>query len=329
MRRRDLLAGALSASAWSTGATAQVAGRPRRVAVLVDTDEFGGAGLAPIDRLRLGLHDLGWIDGRNIDLEVIYAGRHPRFFRKHAEAAVAQKAELIWVNNNSLLEEVRKVMGDTVPVIFVLIVDPVRLGYIDSIARPGGNTTGFMFWDVTLIGKLVQLLPEAAPSVKRASIIHNPDSTPFYPRLFNTAQALALSPIPLTLVPLGDISAIEHTMRMIAREPGSGLIVPSDAFNMDQRSTIATWATAVHLPLISIYPFATSWGSLMGYGPASVDVQRQSAAYVDRILRGAKAGDLPVQIPTKYEFSINLAVARRLGLTFPPALFALADEVIE
>jgi putative tryptophan/tyrosine transport system substrate-binding protein len=333
MKRRDFLAGALGVSAWPLGAIAQVAGRPRRVVVLVDTDDlaqpsFWAAGQGQgIERLRIGLHDLGWINGRNINLEVISAGANPRLFRKYAEAAVAQPADLIWVNNNSLLEEVRKVTGDTVPVVFVLIVDPVRLGYIDGIARPGGNITGFMFWDATLISKWVQLLREAAPSVQRATIIHNPDSTPFYPQLLNEAQAA--SPIALTLLPLGQVSAIERTMREIAREPGSGLIVPSDPFNLDQRATIATWATAVRMPLISIYPFATSGGSLMGYGPSTDDVQRQSAVYVDRILRGAKPRDLPVQTPTKYEFSINLAVARRLGLQIPPSMFARADEVIE
>jgi putative ABC transport system substrate-binding protein len=217
----------------------------------------------------------------------------------------------------------------TIPIVFTGLGDPVGQGFVQSLARPGGNITGFGANDPTLLGKWLQLLKEIAPSVRRVAVIFNPDTAPFAP-LFNTAiEAAAPSlGITLTLAPVRDDAAIEEAIATQAREPGGGLIALPEPFTASHRDMIISAASRHNLPLMGTlqYPGA---GALIAYWFNGIDLHAQSASYIDRILRGANPADLPVQYPTKYSLIINLKTAKALGLTVPPSMLDLADEVIE
>jgi putative tryptophan/tyrosine transport system substrate-binding protein len=221
-------------------------------------------------------------------------------------------------------------LTSTIPIVFVLVADPVGLGFVQSLARPGGNITGFSAYDAPLMGKWLQLLKEVAPRVTRVTVIFNPDTAPFAP-LFNRAiEAAAPSfGITVTLAPVHDDAAIEEAIAAQAREPGGGLIDLPESFSSTHRDAIIASAVRHGLPLMGgneVFPRA---GSLMSYWFDIVEVHAQAASYIDRILKGASPADLPVQQPTKYSLVINLKTAKVLGLTIPPTVLALADEVIE
>ena len=327
MRRRNLLAAAGSAvsiPSWSFGQ-----GTLRRVAVLVSAAESDPEGQARIGGLRQGLKELGWVEGQNIQMDVRYAAGSPQRIQEFIAALVAAKPDVIAVNSTPALDAAHKATR-SIPIVIMLAVDPVRLGYVDSLARPGGNITGFSFYDAELIGKWVQLLKEASPSLSHATIVHNPANTPYYPKLVTAAESLSGLPnIALRVATFSDVTDIDRTIADAARQTCGSVIVPSDPFNLNHRTEIATSAVRHRLPLISIYPSFAQSGALMTYGPDTTDVYRRSASYVDRILRGTKPADLPVQAPTRYELMINLKTAKVLGLTIPPSILARADEVIE
>ena len=242
---------------------------------------------------------------------------------------VRTSPDIIVVNSTPALDEAHAATR-TIPVIFILAVDPVELGYIQSLARPGGNITGFTYWDVTLIGKWLQLLKEVSPEIERATFIHNPATTPFYPALLKVADSLAQShDIKLDRVEVREAGEIEPAIRAIARKPRASLVNGSDPFLFENRKVIADTAIAARLPLISIYRAFADAGALMTYGPDTVNVYREGAGYVARVLKGANPGELPAQAPTKYEFVLNAGTASRLGLAFPTAMLAVADQIVE
>ena len=325
MRRRALLA----AVGATTVSPASAQGTMRQVAVLVSAAENDSEGLARIGGLRQGLKELGWIEGQNVQLDVRYAAGDPQRFRDIAAAFVAASPDLIVINSTPGIDAVHKATR-SIPVVMVLSVDPVRLGYIASLARPGGNITGFSFWETELIGKWMQLLKEAVPSIERATIVHNPRNTPFYPQLVKVAEGLSELPkMALGIAAFSDAASIDRVIAAIAQHPNGGVIVPSDPFNLNQRSEIAAAAIAHGLPLISIFPSFAKAGALIAYGPDTTDIYRRSASYVDRILKGARPADLPVQAPTRYDLLVNNATARKLGLALPSNLLASAEEVME
>lgn len=327
MRRRTILAGAPAALAWPSMVRAQE--RMLRVAVLVSSSETDPEGQARINGLRDGLKELGWIEGRNIHLDVKFGEGDSKRIRDYVVGFVADTPDLIVVNSTPALDEVYKATK-TIPVVFMLAIDPVRLGYIQSLARPGANITGFTFWDVTLVGKWLQLLKEAAPAIEQVTFIHHPINTPYYPAILKTAESLpGLPKVKLLRVELREPGDIEPVIRSIAREPNASLVAPSDPFLLQNRAVVAAAALAAKLPMISIFRSYAPAGALMTYGPDTADIYRQSASYVDRILKGARPGDLPAQAPTKYEFVINTGTARKLGLALSPTLLGAADEVIE
>ena len=328
-RRSLLVALGSAATAWPLGVFGQAIEKPRRVAVLISAGEKDPEGQSRIESLRQGLRDLGWIEGRNIQLDVRFAGGKTELFHEYTAAFIANAPDLIVVNSTAALGVVYEATK-TIPVVFMAAFDPVGLGYIKSLAHPGGNITGFTFWDVGLMSKWLQLLKEAAPSIDHATVIHNPSNTTFYPALMKSVERLpGLPNVALTLAPVRSIAEIERVFDETARLPGGSVIVPSDPFNLDLRYDIAAAALHRHLPLISIYrPYATA-GAFMSYGPDINEIYRQSATYVDRILKGANPGDLPAQAPTKYEFVINTVIAGQLGLAIPSTLLARTDEVIE
>jgi putative tryptophan/tyrosine transport system substrate-binding protein len=324
VRRRLLLAAtsALPSIAWAQGTGV------RRVAVLIALSESDPEGQMRLGGLREGLRDLGWIEGKNLAIDARYTGGSPERTHELAQAFAAASPDVIVVNGTPALGEIHKATR-TIPVVFMAAVDPVGLGYIDSLARPGGNITGFGSFDVALVGKWLQLLKEVAPSLSHATVAHNPANTPYYPRLIKPMDRLpGLADVPVTLMAWQNPADIARVIAETAQRPGGGLLVPPDGFNTRHRAEIASGALAAGLPLIATYPAFVRSGALMSYS-TDTNYYRQAAGYVDRILKGARPADLPVQLPTRFQLVINMATARKLGLTVPPTLLAQANEVIE
>ncbi len=328
MRRRSLFFAA-AATLLPIAARAQGAGSMRRVAVLVSQSESDPEGQARFAGLHQGLRDLGWIEGKNLHIDVRYAGGSFERTRDVAREFVAAAPDLIVVNGTAALAEVYKATR-TIPVVFMSAIDPVRLGYIESLARPGHNITGFGAFDITLIGKWLQLLKDVAPSLDHATLLHNPANTPYYPELIKSAESLSGVPsAALRIAAVQEASDIDRVVGEIARQSGGGLFAPPDGFTIRYRSEIAASALRFRLPLIASYPAFPRAGGLLSYATAAGETYRRAASYVDRILKGEKPGELPVQLPTSFELVINMTTARKLGLVVPQTLLAAADEVID
>jgi putative ABC transport system substrate-binding protein len=328
MKRRSLLGGLALLPAV---AQAQAPATPRRtVGVLMTVAEDSKEGQARIAAFREGLRAAGWREGGNLTLVVRWAdGDVGRTRAVAAELMAIQPAAIL--ANGTMAATTLKELVPSIPVVFAQVQDPVGLGLIASLARPGGIITGFAITvDADLIGKWLQMLKAAAPNANRATFLFNPETIPLYSRYFAT-QAPALSFLALPLAP-GEVRTPEDvatTLAALARLPGGSLVVPLDAFNVVNLRPVAERATQLKLPAISAYRQFAEYGGLMSYGPDIPDLFRQAASYVDRILRGAKPGELPVRGPSKFETVINLKTAHALGLTIPPSILAGADEVIE
>lgn len=328
MRRRDFLAALGAATAWAAAGRAQQPG-PRRLGVLmsgVETDPESGARIAA---LRQGLMVLGWQEGRNLAIEWRWAGGDVARMPRLAAELVALGPNLIIANSSPGLAAVQRATR-SIPIVFVLVYDPVEQGFIAGLAHPGGNTTGFTFGEYAMIGKLLQMLLGVAPPLARGAVIYNPDTTPFYAGYL---RSLAAEPPPsgveLVGAPVRDAGEIDPVVAGLGEDQATGLIVPPDAFTIAHREAIMRAAAAHRVPAIYSYKQFVREGGLISYGPDSADIFRRSAAYVDRILKGANPAELPVQAPEKFELAINLNTAHSLGLTVPPGLLAIADEVIE
>jgi putative ABC transport system substrate-binding protein len=218
----------------------------------------------------------------------------------------------------------------SIPIVMAAVNDPVEQGFVSSLAHPGGNITGFMLIDFQMVGKWLEMLKEAAPGVSRAALMFDPDTSPYYYIYLHSFEAAPRSiAVEVTAAPVRDTAAIEETLAKLGREPGSGLIVPPDAFILVHHELIIRLVQQHRLPAIYFFRTSVAQGALMSYGPDPVDTFRRSASYVDRILKGAKPADLPVQQPVKFEMAINVKAARALGLQIPDKLLAIADEVIE
>jgi putative ABC transport system substrate-binding protein len=330
MKRREFITGLGGAAAsLPFAARAQQPGRLRRIGVLMGTEENEPEGQSRITAFRQGLRELGWVDGRNIQIEYRWSSG-PRQATYAAEL-IGMDPELIVTNGTPFLNAVHKGTR-SIPIVFVLSNDPVGLGHIASMAKPGGNITGFTFMELSLIGKWLDMLRQIAPGVTRSALLFNPDTTPFYLPYLREVEA-APAPLPLRLVgsQVRETQALEGAIEAFAREGGGGgsLISPAGPFNIANGRVIARLAERFGLPAISLYRQFALDGGLMAYGPDGSDIFRRSADYVDRILKGANPADLPAQAPTKFNFVINLKTAKSLGLTAPANLLALAEEVIE
>jgi putative tryptophan/tyrosine transport system substrate-binding protein len=329
MRRREFITGLGAAAASLPFAVrAQQPGRVRRIGVLMGTEENEPEGQSRIAAFRQGLRELGWVDGRNIQIEYRWSSG-PRQTAYAAEL-VGMDPEVIVTNGTPFLDAVHKGTR-SIPIVFVLSNDPVGLGHIASMAKPGGNITGFTFMELSLIGKWLDMLRQIAPGVTRSALLFNPDTTPYYlPYLHEVEAAPATLPLRLVGSQVRDTHALEASIEALAREGGGGsLISPAGPFNIANGRVIADLADRFRFPAVSIYRQFALDGGLMAYGPDGSDIFRRSADYVDRILKGANPGDLPAQAPTKFNFVINLKTAKSLGLAAPANLLALADEVIE
>src|SRR5262245_35971663 len=328
MRRREfiaLLGGA--AATWPLAARAQKRERMRHIGVVLPAIADDPVWQARVGAFLQALALLGWTIGRNVRIDTRWATNNPAEIRKHAAEMTALAPDVILATISTLgpLLEVTR----TVPMVFTLGVDPVGAGVVDSLARPGGNVTGFMGWEFSIAGKWLELLKQIAPGVTRVAVLRDASQS-FAMSMFATIQAVAPTrAVEVIPVNMRDASEIEQSVESFARSPNGGLIPVSSSTAVRYRDLIITLAARHKLPAIYWERFFVAAGGLMSYGPDLVDQFRQAAGYVDRILKGEKPGNLPVQAATKYDTVLNLKTARALGLTVPDRLLATADEVIE
>ncbi len=330
MRRREFitLLGA-STFAWPLAARAQQATGVRRVAFLHPLAENDAEAQARVIAFRVGLESLGWTENRNIRIEHRYSGGDLGRIRAYATELVHSAPGLI-VGSGTPIAAALKEATSTIPIVFNLVNDPVGQGFVASLSRPGGNITGFTFIDFPLIGKWLEMIKEIAPGVRHIALMFNPDTTPFYPAFLHELEAANKSlAVELSASPVHDEVEVEAAITALAREPGGGLIAAPDAFINNHRRAIMTLTERHRLPAIYGFRQFAREGALISYGPDSADIVRRSAGYVDRILKGERPTDLPVQAPTKYELVINLKTAKALGIDVPLHLQQIADEVIE
>jgi putative ABC transport system substrate-binding protein len=326
MMRRQFIAGLGSAAAWPLAARAQQGGRVWRIGVLMLSDENDPVYKPRVSAFTQALADLGWT--RNVRMDVRWADGDINRIRALAQELVGLQPDIIVTGGTpeavALQRETR-----TIPIVFASLSAPVASGLLARLDRPSGNITGFANFEAALGGKWLELLSEIAPGLKRAAIMFNPDTTPassYMPSLEAAARSLKVVPIS---TPVHSDGEIEATIIALGREPGTGSVVMPDVFTNLHRAPIISAAARNNIP--AVYPLAefARDGGLLSYGVDLVDNFRRAATYVDRILRGAKPGDLPVQFPTKLEMVVNLKTAKALGLTVPQSILLRADEVIE
>jgi putative tryptophan/tyrosine transport system substrate-binding protein len=324
--RREFVTALGGAAAWPLAGQAQQPERIRRLGVLIGYRENDPFAQAVVTAFAQALGRFGWIEGKNIRIDYRFAAGDPTLFKTYAAELVGLAPDAILASPGSAAVALRE-HTRTIPIVFVLMPDPVGQGLVQSLARPGGNITGFSSYDAAIIGKWLQLLKEVAPSVTRVAVMFNPD-TAFAPSFVHEIEAAASFGVTVTLAPVHDDAAIEEAIAGQAREPGGGLMCLPDSFTLTHRAGIIAAAARHGLPLISWTEFVRA-GGLMSYWYDAVELHAQAASYIDRILKGASPTDLPVQYPTKYSLIINLKTAKALGLTVPPRVLDLADEVIE
>jgi ABC-type uncharacterized transport system substrate-binding protein len=330
MKRREfmtLLGGV--AAAWPLAARAQQAGQVRRVGVLVGYSESDLMAQHRISAFQRGLQELGWREGHNIRLDVRFAAADPDRMRAYATELVGMVPDVILAQTTPITAALLR-QSRTIPIVFVIVSDPVGSGFIESLARPGRNATGFVNLESTLVEKWVELLKEIAPKVSRAAMMFNPDTAPFagyYMRPFEAAaRSLAIEPIG---APVRDEADIERAIAGLAQDAKGGLVIMTDIYTLTHREPINRLTARYRVPAVNSTTAITREGGLLTYGVDTIDLFRRAAPYVDRILKGAKPGELPVQVPTKFEMVVNLKTAKALGLEVPATLLARADEVIE
>jgi putative ABC transport system substrate-binding protein len=329
VNRRELitlLGGA--ASAWPLAARAQQAERMRRVGVLIPRAANDPESRARIGAFHQGLQQWGWTEGRNVRIDIIWPGGSAESIRKASAELAALAPDVVLAHGGATVGPLLMATS-AVPVVFVSVTDPVGAGFVDNLARPGGNATGFILFEYTLSGKWLELLKEIAPGIMRVAVLRDA-AMGAGPGQFGVIQALAPS-LGMEVVPVNvrDAGEIERSVAGFARSSNGGLIVTGSALTAVHRDVIVTLAARHKLPAVYFERPFVAGGGLVSYGPDIVDQYRRAAGYVDRILKGEKPADLPVQAPTKYELVINLKTAKALGLEVPPTLLARADEVIE
>jgi putative ABC transport system substrate-binding protein len=333
MKRREFIAligGAAAAPSllWPLVARAQQADRPRRIGVLMGLGEHDPEAQLRVTALRAELAKLGWIAGRDVQLNIRWAIADAGRVRDFAKELVRQQSDVIIAQGTPSVTALAQETS-SIPIVFVQLSDPVGAGFVQSLAKPGGHLTGFTNFETeTISQKWLELLKEMAPGIRRAAILFSPDATNY--SLWQSAieRAAALSAVEPIATPVRTAREAYQALTAFAREPNGALVVLPDTFTVANRATIIALATEQRLP--AIYPFKhfVQNGGLMSYGVDGADLYRRAAAYADRILKGANPGDLPVEAPDKYELVINRRAAKALGLDVPPALLARADEVI-
>ena len=328
MQRRDFLSVLGGAAAWPLTAWAQQPEQMRRIGVLMGIAESDPEGQARVAAFRQGLQELKWVEGGNIKIDLRWATGDAARTKAYAAELVSLAPDVIFAQNTPVIRELVRETR-TIPIVFAVVSDPIGDGFVTSLSKPGGNITGFSSLDPAVAGKWLQLLKQISPHIRRVAIIFNPDTAPhsiFLPALEAAAPSFAVKLIRATV---RDTAEIESAIAALASEPDGGLIVMPDVFVSNNRKLIYKLSAQHRVPTVYPFRYHAADGGLISYGPDIVDQSRQAASYVDRILKGEKPADLPVQAPTKYQLVINLKTAKALGLTVPPTLLATADEVIE
>jgi putative ABC transport system substrate-binding protein len=329
MRRRDFITVVGSAAAWPLIAVAQQSDRMRRIGVLMGFAESDPEGQALVAAFREGLQQLGWTEGRNVRIDYRWTELDKELMQRFAKDLVALQPDVILTQSTPatavLLQQTR-----TIPIVFGLLADPIGSGFVASFPRPGGNVTGFVTMQPTMGGKWLELLKEIAPRTARVAALFNPATAPYAEYWLNPFKAAAASfAVQAIVASVHDASELESVVAAQAHEPNGGLIVMPDTFMNEHRSEITTLAARYRLPAVYPYRAFAESGGLLSYGDVLVDNFRRAASYVDRILKGEKPSELPVQAPVKFELVINLKTAKALGLDVPVHLQQRADEVIE
>ena len=330
MRRRAFITFVSGAAAWPLAARAQQPDGVRRIGVLMSLAATDPTMKREVAAFVHQLQELGWAEGRNLQIDYRWAAGDADRMQMFAKELVALQPQVIFTRSTpvtaALLKQTR-----TIPIVFTVVSDPVGERFVESLARPGGNVTGFTNVESSLTGKWLELLKEVAPSIKRVTFIFDPKFAPgggsYYTRLIEAAAA-SFAVVP-TATPVHDAVEIERSVREIVREPNGGLIVLPDATTLGHRGLIITLVAQHRVPAIYPYPDVVAAGGLISYGVDIIDQYRRAAGYVDRILKGAKPAELPVQLPAKFELMINLTTAKALALDVPLLLQQRADEVIE
>jgi len=330
MRRRKFIALSVGAAvSWPFAARALQAAGMRRVAFLLPLLENDAEALTRVTAFREGLEALGWTENRNIRIEHRYSGADLGRIRAYATELVHSAPDVIVGSGTPITAALKEATG-IIPIVFSGVNDPVGQGLVASLSRPGGNITGFTFIDFPLIGKWLEMIKEIAPGVRHIALMFDPDTAPFYPAFLHELEAANKSlAVELSASPVHDEAEVEAAITALAREPGGGLIAAPDAFINNHRRAIMTLTEQRRLPAIYGFRQFVTEGALISYGPDIADIVRRSAGYVDRILKGERPAELPVQAPTKFELVINLKTAKALGLEVPTHLQQLADEVVE
>jgi putative ABC transport system substrate-binding protein len=314
--------------AWPLAARAQQGDRMRRIGVLMPGDENDPESKRRVSAFTQALADLGWTDGRNVRMDLRWVGTDTNRIRALAQELVGSQPDIILASATPATAALHRETR-TIPIVMANVNEPVASGFVAALNQPGGNITGFGLFEASLGGKWLELLSEIAPGLKRAAIMFNPDTSPaslYVPSFETAARSLKVVPI---IAPVHSDVEIETAIIALAGEPGGGLVVMSDSFVGAHRGPIILAASRNHVPAVYYRSAFARDGGLLSYGPDQVDIFRRAASYVDRILRGAKPAELPVQFPTKFEMVVNLKTAKALGLTVPPSILVRADEVIE
>jgi putative tryptophan/tyrosine transport system substrate-binding protein len=327
MRRRQFLGAIAGAAAWPLVARAQQADRMRRIGVLFTLAEDDPESLVRRAAFEQALKELGWINGSNLRIDYRWAGGAPELIRKFVVELVASAPDVIVISGSLAAGPMARATLN-IPIVFLQVIDPVGQGLVESMAQPGGNVTGFMQFEYSLAGKWLELLKELAPNLSRVAVLRDATSGPGIGQ-FAVIQAMAPPHrVELSSINAGDPAEMERRIAATARIPNAGLVVTAGGTAVRRDLIIA--AVAKHgLPAIYPYRYFASDGGLISYGPDTIEPYLRAASYVDRILKGEKPANLPVQAPTKYHLAINLKTAKALGLAVPPSLLARADEVIE
>jgi putative ABC transport system substrate-binding protein len=329
LRRRDFIALLGGAAAWPVAVRGQQPDRVRRVSMLLSIAENDPEATSRIKAFQRGMRDLGWIEGRNVRIDYRFAASDPNKIREYVAEFIGLVPDVI-VGNGTAVVAVLQRATTTIPIVFAVLNDPVGQGFISSMARPGGNITGFTFVEFSMIGKWLEMLRDVSPRLSRVAMMFNPDTAPYYHFYLRSFESL---PRPIATevkaVHVRDVAEIEDVVAKLGGEPNTGLIAPPDPFIVVQRDAIMRSAERHRVPAIYAYRQFVSEGGLMSYGPDTADIFRRAASYVDRVLHGANPADLPAQSPTKFEFVVNLKAAKAIGLTIQDSFLLLADEVIE
>jgi putative ABC transport system substrate-binding protein len=329
MRRREFIAGIGGvAAAWPHIARAQRSDRTRRIGMLIGTADDDPEMKSRLAAFRQGLERRGWSEGRNLQIDTRFAAGKSNQYRTLAKELVALRPDVIIAHTTPVVEALRHESG-AIPIVFVTVSDPVGSGFIVSLAHPGGNLTGMLLYESSIPGKWLAMLKETAPSLTRVALVANPKTTPY--DYFLRAARAAAAPLAIELVSgrIETAADIEREIVSFASIPNGGLVLPPDSTTILRRDLIIELAARHRLPAVYSANYFVAAGGLMSYGIDQVDMFRRAASYADRILRGDKPADLPVQAPTRYEAAVNLKTANALDLTVPAGLLLAADEVIE